>query len=419
MSKIIVVDSIMGSGKSSYVIQAMNKSKKDKSFMYITPYLSETKRIKDNVKNKKFYEPNKKNSEGSKLQGLKNLIIKDRNISSTHVLFSMFDDAVYELLKSSNYTLIMDEVMNVLDIYPISIDDFTMLKSNGYIELTEDNKVIWLNNDYTGNFAKIKQLAKNNTLYLHTRMDGKKKKLFIWLFPTKIFECFKEIYILTYMFNGQIQKYYYDMFDIEYDYKSIRKINNTYTLVDYIDYKHEDRTRLEELISIYDGNLNFIGDKKTALSSTWLRKPTNKDLLKKLKNNTYNYYNNILKSKAKSNMWTTLLDTEDNKGRLKDKVKSALAGKGYKTGFVACTCRATNEYENKENLAYLINRFLNPFETAFFQDHNVTVDEERWALSEMLQWIWRSRIRKGLHINIYIPSLRMRNLLIQYLNNEI
>jgi hypothetical protein len=29
----------------------------------------------------------------------------------------------------------------------------------------------------------------------------------------------------------------------------------------------------------------------------------------------------------------------------------------------------------------------------------------------MIQWIWRSRIRKGENINIYIPSMRMRNLL--------
>lgn len=29
----------------------------------------------------------------------------------------------------------------------------------------------------------------------------------------------------------------------------------------------------------------------------------------------------------------------------------------------------------------------------------------------MVQWIWRSRIRKGENINIYIPSIRMRKLL--------
>ena len=41
-----------------------------------------------------------------------------------------------------------------------------------------------------------------------------------------------------------------------------------------------------------------------------------------------------------------------------------------------------------------------------------------FALSEMLQWIWRSRIRQGESINIYVPSKRMRNLLLDWLNGK-
>lgn len=36
---------------------------------------------------------------------------------------------------------------------------------------------------------------------------------------------------------------------------------------------------------------------------------------------------------------------------------------------------------------------------------------QKYALSEMIQWIFRSRIRNNESINIYIPSSRMRNLL--------
>jgi len=39
-------------------------------------------------------------------------------------------------------------------------------------------------------------------------------------------------------------------------------------------------------------------------------------------------------------------------------------------------------------------------------------------LSELIQWVWRSAIRDGNSINIYIPSSRMRNLFIEWLNNE-
>ncbi|MCT9509257.1 hypothetical protein KTJ05_18660, partial [Acinetobacter baumannii] len=38
--------------------------------------------------------------------------------------------------------------------------------------------------------------------------------------------------------------------------------------------------------------------------------------------------------------------------------------------------------------------------------------------SEMVQWIWRSAIREGNPINIYVPSSRMRSLLQRWLNDE-
>ena len=83
-----------------------------------------------------------------------------------------------------------------------------------------------------------------------------------------------------------------------------------------------------------------------------------------------------------------------------------------------CNTRATNEYKNCFNLAYCCNRYISPDYINYFQTHNVNVDENLFALSELLQWIWRSAIREGKSINLYIPSSRMRNLLTNWLNNE-
>ena len=44
------------------------------------------------------------------------------------------------------------------------------------------------------------------------------------------------------------------------------------------------------------------------------------------------------------------------------------------------------------------------------------MDEDLYGLSEMIQWIWRSRIRNGEKINIYVPSIRMRTLLKSWLD---
>lgn len=86
--------------------------------------------------------------------------------------------------------------------------------------------------------------------------------------------------------------------------------------------------------------------------------------------------------------------------------------KGPKYGtFVSCNLRATNDYINKSNLAYLINCFVNPVLKNFFVNRNIYINQDEYALSEMLQWIFRSRIRKHEPINIYVPSQRMRELL--------
>lgn len=101
-------------------------------------------------------------------------------------------------------------------------------------------------------------------------------------------------------------------------------------------------------------------------------------------------------------------------------MKYRLQGKGYTKGFIPWTTRATNDYQDTHNLAFAYNLYMKPFEKQFFEDAGVKVNEDLLALSDLLQWIWRSAIRKSKAepINIYIPSIRMRTLLYQWLNNE-
>lgn len=419
MCKVTIIDSMCGTGKTSYAINKMtNTNTNDMNYMYITPYLDEVSRIKSNVNNRRFYEPTNRNRQGSKLQGFKDLIIKDKDIASTHALFTSVDDETYDLIRNSNYTLVLDEVMNIIDTIKVSKSDFNIMIENKLIEIQDNNKVVWINSEYNGDFDKYKILAENDNLYLHTRNKSDDRViLLVWTFPVGIFKAFKEIYILTYLFKGQLQRAYYDMFNIKYEYKSVRYIDNEFKLIDYIDYNHEDKEKLKELINIYDGKLNSIGDKNYSISSSWLKDIKNKNQLNQLKNNTYNYFKHLMKSKAKLNMWTTILGKDKN--TKSERVRIALSGDGYARGFVACNCRATNAYADRNCIAYLINRFLNPLDKGFFEDKGITINEELWSLSELIQWIWRSSIRNNKEIYIYIPSKRMREMLYNYINNKL
>ena len=50
--------------------------------------------------------------------------------------------------------------------------------------------------------------------------------------------------------------------------------------------------------------------------------------------------------------------------------------------------------------------------------NNISVNEDGYALSEMLQFIWRSAIRDGKEIWVYIPSIRMRTLLKEWIDQN-
>lgn len=397
-----VVDAIMGRGKTSASINFINQSDTDDKFIFITPYLTEVARIKEKCPEKKFKEPYF--FRGRKLEGIKELINRGENIVSTHALFKKFDLEIIDLCRAKNYTLIMDEVTNVVERYEISVDDFKILKEK-FIDIDEETGLLkWRNNnDYSGKFTEEKRLCELNSLAYY---GG---SVMMWLFPIEVFNAFRQIYILTYMFNAQIQRYYYDYYKLPYQYIYVSgNSEDTYCFTDDYSRINNNTYDYKNLIHILDDEkLNRIGDREYDLSKTWYERNKNNASMKQLKNNILNYFINKRKSKTSDNLWTTFRE-----------YKSLLNGKGYGRGYIPLNKRASNEYAQKTSIVYPVNRYINPGIKNFFTKHNVEVDEDGFALSEMLQFIWRSAIRNGNEIWIYMPSIRMRSLLKKWINKN-
>ncbi len=395
-TKITVIDAPMGKGKTTAIIQKMSNDEENK-YIYITPYLSEVERIKESCKNKKFIEPQ---CYGTKTKGLEYLILNNNNIVTTHSLFKYATEELKTLLKSNQYILCLDEVMQVIEEIPIRKGDLQLLLQNQLITISGNGLVKWNEEQesFDSRYNDIKQMCKNNNVYL---IRG---KMLIWLFPVEIFDLFEEVYILTYMFNGQIQKYYYDLFNVQYEYYHIQQQQESYSLVEgYNNYNYG--YEYKDLIHILDDSkLNAIGEVKYSLSSSWFNKRENDILIKQLKKNITNFFINKTKSPSHNNLWTTFKDHQKK-----------LSGKGYARSFISIGTRATNEYSDRHNLAYCVNIFLNPMIIGFFQDNKIELNENAYSLSELLQWIFRSAIRNNEEINLYIPSERMRLLLIKWL----
>ena len=70
-------------------------------------------------------------------------------------------------------------------------------------------------------------------------------------------------------------------------------------------------------------------------------------------------------------------------------------------------------------MIYLVNLFMNVGEKTFYHKHGIEADDDMYALSIMVQWIWRSAIRDGDEIYLYIPSRRMRSLLENWIDKTV
>jgi len=407
----------MGSGKSAWAFNYMYEQK-DKKFIYVTPYLDEIQRllyVRDEdgdvvktedghfVGTKWYYERGfrepKHLGEG-KLENLHDLLVKENNIATTHALLKMCTQKTLDLIESGDYILILDEALDAIELIDdMSIDDYNILLRAGNIKINEDKTISWLTPNYEGIFWDFQRKCENGTVVEIKKT--RKVNLLIWNFNFKSFNVFKKIYIMTYLFDSSLLKYYFDIHKVSYRKWCIENDN----LVEFDKKKPYNKEHLGKLINIYDGNLNNIGEKRTALSVSWFR--NNKHLRPKLRNNIYNYFKNIIQVNSSQSLWTTFKS-----------FRRALSYTGYRQSFIPCNTKATNEYSDRNVLAYCVNRFLSPDYENYFYKYKIKLNQDMYALSEMIQWIWRSAIREEKPIHIYVPSRRMRTLLINWLNNE-
>jgi hypothetical protein len=377
---VVVKDRIMGSGKTYDAIEWMRDT--NEKFVYITPFLSEVERVLENVN---AYEPTTRNEDGSKKSGLLNLMSNGLNVVSTHSCFKSLNNKDYDE-KFNDYVLILDEVVEPLEILSISHSDIEILVNSNRIKINEDTSVDFIDEEYIGKFNFLKDLCNTSNVFLVS------DTFLVWNFPVEIFKSFKKIEILTYLFEGSILSSYF-------------KANNISYKVDKID-DSKQKEVIKGLLNIYDGQSNDIGNKITSLSVNWFS--NNKSNSKKISFTTTNIFTRVFKTKSEQNAFTTFKD-----------YMSSIKGAGYSKGFIPVNSRATNNFSEKKSMAYLANRYYNPTITQFFEVKGVETNQDLWALGELLQWVWRGCIRNNEPMNLYVPSKRMRTLLINWLNNEI
>ncbi|MCI2908888.1 hypothetical protein [Staphylococcus hominis] len=436
-----IVDGIPGLGKTQFAIQMINNHVIEfwgdfessdafsRNFLYVTPYIDEVKRIHDSV-DAEIIDPNTEDSK-TKSKHLSELINEGKSVVMTHSLFLKINDSLFSILEKQGYTLILDEVIDPIEPVDITKSDINILKNSNSIEIDSTGKVFWMNQEYNDEFKKTNRFNDIKTACERERLySNEKQSIFVEMISPKLFKSFENIYVLTYLFEGQILKYYFDYFNMKYQLHSVKKENNQYQLIP-LNRKNEDRTFIKENLEIYEDkrpkrgpkpSLNFSIDQdpsngKNYLSSSWL-KTASEDNLKKLQNNIRNYFNNLIKCKTTELFWTTLKEKASD---LKSD-KNTYHKDSNKDNFLFLNIKATNEYRERKAAAYIYSRYMIPDIKLFFNSwrpKNDPVDEDIFALSELIQFIFRGRIREGKKLYCYIPSHRMRTLLCKWLNHEL
>lgn len=424
--KVTVVDALMGAGKTTLAIEEMTQiahpftddDDDGRRFVYITPILKEIERVQKRIPSVVDPAPER----GRKLQGLNSLIAKGENIASTHSLFRHVDENTAAALSNYRYTLFIDEVAEWVERYEISTSDLRMLFDQGLLQVNRETKrVDWIDpaGGYRGKFEGLRSLCRLGKIVASRfAKDDTTPVLLLWQMPTEFLAHFERVVVFTHMFEGSDMSAYLRLHGVEIEMMTIDPADRS-KMVPYDPSIEAERVeKIRHLVEVNtDKALNAVG-KKTGrtnpLSKGWFDndRKTGETKTKQLHRAIGTFFRKHTGTPSGSpssrNLWSTFTS-----------YRKALQGNGYARSFIPLNTRATNDYRDRTALAYCVNLYRHPFIRGYFDDHGVPTSDDFYALGTLTQWIWRSAIRDGKPVKVFVPSERMRGLLLDWLDGKL
>lgn len=423
-----ILDSIMGSRKSTNMFKWMDENCHKERYIYVSPLKSEVDtdgRIHKDCKVAKFHSP-VVDEHDTKSEHLLELLSNGYNIACTHSLYLLMNTQHFNEIKKQQYIVIIDEELGVIRDYDIySESDLDSLIHLGCVSKQEDDgMLIWEREDSNFDnkshaYYTFKRHVENGIIYCAKR----KNSMMVVQLPVKLFTVAKRTIILTYMFEGNILSSFLKLKKIDY-------IPFTDFVVDKIDKKD-----IKDLITFHPIKGKWCAIKNFKLSTTWYtvngKGNANKEdiyLLQKyietFSRQTQCSYKDLMYTFPKYRKWDDSVKFTTKKTVIKprgliDREVVLDNNKGFEIEkcWIAVQTRATNIYSHKTHLLHLYNRYPNQSVKAYLQDYGVDIDDNVFALSELVQWVWRSAIRNKQQIVLCIASPRMEKLFINWLNN--
>lgn len=411
---IYLIDMPMSCGKTTAIFNWMkayhNKDALQK-FLYISPMLSEVEdRVPLECGEMDFHFPN--TEVGSKSSDLTTLLRQGKNICCTHSLFTLMTKEHLELIRKQEYILIIDEEPNLFEAYAggYKKGDIESLEKRGLVRVNEEEKgrVEWLWDDMEPNtvYSRLKRMCELSQLHCAKRS----RDMLVVHLPIDLVTSSKHTILITYKFRDSLLYHYIRMKGIE-----IEPIESLIPDIQYVKTEQQFLEEAKSLITIAE-TPSTKKIKKWSLSATWY---TNCSRDKRQAIGKAIHSIAVKHGGYKNIVYTMPKDCTIKSG--KGSGMCCLRKDANLDSFLYSKARATNEYSHVNTMVHAYNRYCNLQCLSYMQDYygeylpdNIN---DVTAISELIQWVWRSAIRNGEPITLYFLSERMERLFIEWLEN--
>jgi len=402
-----LVDYRMGSYKSTRILEWMDKHP-NKRYMYVSPLLTEVDvggRVHQNLKNITLEVPT--NDDCNKSESLLNMLRNGDSIACTHSLYLSMTDAHFHEIAIRDYTLVLDEEVNVIDGFDkYSDNDLKWLLEKGDISISKDDGMVeWVGNRENivenHKYYEFLKYCDSKSLYSTKRSET----MMVTQLPIKLFEVAKEVIILTYMFDGNVLDCFLKLKGFK-----IEKFTE-------IDCCVTDKQKIRDLITLIPPTTKL---KDYSMSSTWWSEANAKqinDVANFIRTNALNYG-----LKNDDVCWTA---PKSRSVKQSGQKKNLLKPRGFiqdsdgNPCYLAANVRATNKLAHKKGMFHCYNRRPLVSVSSYLEDYNCKVDLQVFATSEMVQWLWRGCIRNDEPMIVGIANKRMYNYFVEWLESDL
>ena len=443
-STVTIVDAIMGTGKTKWITLKI-KANPEEKYIVVLPYLDELKRYQKDLQGVNnlvsLHEGNHKKLRFDDVLETASIIL------ITHQLFEKYlnDHSFNEIMRNS-WNLIMDEVIRAYETVKLDHTSICGLISRKIItpkSITNELELLEVDegkarscireSDYiikpAARFFLEEAIAKDAFSIKYN--NGNNNRYYFISLKKKRLISFKTITVLTYLFKNTDFYYWLKVQKININHQELVRVSNTNSLSDFNLNPHSGHysgSLFKHLVEFLDTKpnprkkkygSNFYDFSSTSMKEEFNPKVKNKyasGCQKEVRNDLTNIFRNKRKGVVDPNdfIFTCRKESipvfQDSKNRLTEEFI------GEETTFLAFNTRATNNFAQRHYLAYIYNAFPFPPIQHAVKINGFNYDDERYSISVLLQWIWRSAIRRGEKIYLYLPSRRMRNLLEGWLN---